>query len=165
MNKIIDLTGKEHSFDGCMACAINEGKLNFIGSDIFKGKYFSVLQDAELPIDGFVVIASNRHVEKLTELNSEEQKSLIELINKCLTALQKFGNCEEYNVVLEEKAGYHFHVWLMPRANWMIEKFGKVLKNIKPIQDYAKENMKTTENLAKISETCKKLKLELNKQN
>ena len=163
MNKIIDLTGKEQSFDGCMACAINEGKFNFMGSDIFKGEYFSVLQDAELPIGGFVVIASNRHVEKLTELNSEEQKNLIELINKCLTALQKFGISEEYNVVLEEKAGYHFHVWLMPRAKWMIEKFGKVLKNIKPIQDYAKENMKTPENINKIKNTCELLKNELSK--
>lgn len=44
----------------------------------------------------------------------------------------------------------------------MIEKFGKVLKNIKPIQEYAIQNMKTQENLDKIKSTCELLKRELN---
>ena len=50
----------------------------------------------------------------------------------------------------------------MPRHKWMIEKFGKVMKNIKPIQEYALENMKTEENINQIKETCEILKRELN---
>lgn len=65
---------------------------------------------------------------------------------------------------MEEKAGYHFHVWLMPRHKWMIEKFGKVLKNIKAIQDYAILNMKTQKNFDKIKNTCELVKKELNKR-
>ena len=49
----------------------------------------------------------------------------------------------------------------MPRHKWMLEKFGKVLKNIKQIQGYALENMRTKENLNQIKETCEILKREL----
>ena len=69
--------------------------------------------------------------------------------------------CEEYNIILEEK-DCHFHVWLMPRHKWMIEKFGNVLKNIKAIQNYSFENLRTKENIDKIANTCELLKRELN---
>ena len=84
----------------------------------------------------------------------EEQQELTNIIYTTLKILEDNKIAPEYNVILEEKAGYHFHIWLMPRHQWMIQKFGKVLKNIKAIQDYAIENMKTKENLEKIKETC-----------
>ena len=70
---------------------------------------------------------------------------------------------DEYNIILEEKTNSHFHVWLMPRHKWMLEKFGKIIQNIKSIQEYALENMRTDENIKNIAETCKILKRELNK--
>ena len=44
----------------------------------------------------------------------------------------------------------------------MIEKFGNVLKNIKAIQNYSFENLRTKENIDKIANTCELLKRELN---
>ena len=164
MNKIIDMTGREQTFEGCMACAIIKGEVELFGGVLYSSEYFDVMQDIELPIDGFIIIASKRHVEKLTELSDDERINLMEVTNKCLNILRKHNICDEYTLVLEEKAGYHFHLWLMPRAKWMIEKFGKVLKNMKQIQEYAIENMKTPDNIAKIAETCKLLKEELNKE-
>ena len=162
MSIIKDLSGQEQTLNGCLGCEIANGKLVPFGGILYKDEYFTVTQDFELPIDGFIVISTIRHIEKFTDLTSDERMDLISLINKTLTILRENKISEEFNVILEEKQGYHFHVWLMPRHKWMIEKFGKVLKNIKQIQDYALYNLRTKENIDKISQTCEMLKIKLN---
>lgn len=158
MIKLKDLTGKEQEVNGCLGCEIAKGDLVPFGGILYKDKYFTITQDFELPIDGFIVISTIRHVEKFTDLTDEERVVLVNLINRSLNILRENQIAEEFNVILEEKQGYHFHVWLMPRHKWMIEKFGKVLKNIKQIQDYALENMRIKENIDKISQTCEVLR-------
>lgn len=165
MNYILDITGKEHKINGCLGCEIINNNLKPYGGILFKNENFIITQDFELPIDGFIIISSIRHVEKFTDLNDNERINLMSLINKTLKILRENNVCEEFNIILEEKQGYHFHVWLMPRHKWMIEKFGKVLKKIKPIQDYALKNLRTEENINKISNTCDILKRELNRNN
>ncbi len=161
--KLTDLTGKQVEVKNCLGCEIVEEKISVMGGLIFKGKHFSIAQDIELPINGFIILSSNRHIEKFIELTQEEQFELNTLIHKTLKILEKNSVAEEYNIILEEKKGVHLHVWLMPRHKWMIEKFGKVLKNVKEIQKYAKENMRIEENLSKIQQTCNLLKSQLNK--
>lgn len=162
--KLIDMTGKEVEIRDCLGCEIANGTIDIFGGLLYQGKHFTVAQDFELPIDGFIIIFSKRHVEKFIDLSYDEQIELTTLINKTLKILEENNIAEEYNIILEEKAGYHFHVWLMPRHKWMIEKFGKVLKNIKTIQDYAIQNMKTQEIFDKIKNTCELVKKELNKE-
>ncbi len=161
---LTDLTGKEVEIKNCLGCEIANGAIDIFGGLLYQGKHFAVAQDFELPIDGFIIIFSKRHVEKLIDLSQDEQVELTALINKTLKILEENDIAEEYNIILEEKAGYHFHVWLMPRHKWMIDKFGKVLKNIKAIQEYASLNMKTQENFDKIKNTCELVKKELNKE-
>ena len=158
MSVIRDLTGQEQTLNYCLGCEIAKGDLVPFGGILYKDKYFTITQDFELPIDGFIVISTIRHVEKFTDLTDEERVELVNLINRTLNILRENQIAEEFNVILEEKQGYHFHIWLMPRHKWMIEKFGKVLKNIKQIQDYALENMRTKENIDKISQTCEVLR-------
>ena len=158
------MTGKEVEIKKCLGCEITNGNLDVFGGLLYQGEFFAVAQDFELPIEGFIIIFSKRHVEKFIDLSQDEQIELTALINKTLNILEANHIAEEYNIVLEEKAGYHFHVWLMPRHKWMIEKFGKVLKNIKQIQDYAIQNMKTQEYFDKIKSTCELVKKELNKE-
>ena len=159
---ILDLTGNEQEIKNCMGCEIINGDLKPFGGILFKNENFIITQDFELPIDGFIIITSVRHISKYTELTESEQIDLTKIINKTLKILEDNNIAEEYNIILEEK-NCHFHVWLMPRHKWMIEKFDKVLKNIKPIQDYAVKNFKTEENFNKIKQTCELLKRELNK--
>jgi diadenosine tetraphosphate (Ap4A) HIT family hydrolase len=161
---IKDLTGKEIEVKGCLGCEISNGNLVPFGGILYRDNYFLVNTDFELPIDGFIIISAVRHVEKYTDLSEKELNDLTKLIYRTLNILRENNVCDEYNIILEEKKDYHFHIWLMPRHKWMIQKFGKVLKNIKAIQDYSVENMKTKENLKKISKTCKILKKELNKK-
>ena len=160
---IIDITGKEWKIKKCLSCEIANGTIAPYGGILYKSENFAVMQDVELPINGFIVIASIRHLEKFTELTEDEQVELTKLINKTLNILRNNGVAEEYNIILEEKKNYHFHIWLMPRHKWMIEQFGKVLKNIKGIQEYAINNMKTDENIKEIAKTCEILKRDLNK--
>lgn len=161
MNNIKDLTGKQHTLNGCLGCEIANGNLVPFGGILYKDNYFSIAQDFELPIDGFIIIFSNRHIEKFTDLNDSERLDLMNLINKTLNILRENQVAEEFNIILEEKQGYHFHIWLMPRHKWMVQKFGKVIKNIKPIQDYALENLRTKENIDKIAKTCEILRKQL----
>lgn len=160
---IRDLCGNEHIINGCLGCEISSGRLNPIGGILYKDEYFSVSQDFELPINGFIIISSIKHFENLNELSDVERTILIQLINRIIELLKSYNIADSFNVILEEKKGYHFHVWIMPRNNWMIEKFGKVLKNIKLIQDYAKENLRNDDNIENILNTCKKLKSDLKK--
>lgn len=163
MGIIEDLTGQQHELNGCLGCEIIKGNLTPFGGVLYKDKEFAVTQDYELPINGFIIISTIRHIEKFTELNDSERVNLTNLINKTLNILRSNNVAEEFNIILEEKQGIHFHIWLMPRHKWMLEKFGKVMKNIKPIQDYALKNMKTEETFKQIENTCKILKRELNK--
>jgi len=163
MRIIKDLTGKEQTLNGCLGCEIANKNLIPFGGILYKDKYFTITQDFELPIDGFIVISTIKHIEKFTDLTNDERITLINLINKTLSILRENKVAEEFNIILEEKQGYHFHIWLMPRHKWMIEKFGKVLKNIKQIQDYSLDNLRTKENIDKIAQTCNILKIELNK--
>ena len=159
---IKDVAGVEQELNGCMGCEIAKGNLKPFGGMLYKDNQFTITQDVELPINGFIIISTVRHIEKFTELTDDERINLTNLINKTLNILRTNNVAEEFNIILEEKHNYHFHVWLMPRHKWMLEKFGKVLKNIKPIQEYALENMRTKENLEQIEQTCKILKRELN---
>lgn len=160
---MFDLMGREIKTEGCLGCEIASGSIQTFGGMLYSGKYFYVVQDFELPINGFIIISTKRHVEKWLELTHSEQQELTEILSKTLNILERNKIAEEYNVVLEEKQGVHFHVWLMPRHKWMLEKFGKVLKNIKAIQDYAIANMRTQNNFDEILRTCELIKRELNK--
>ena len=119
------------------------------------------LMDKSFKHPDFIVISSIRHIEKFTDLSEIEQIDLSKLISRILSILRNHNVAEEFNIILEEKQGIHFHVWLMPRHKWMLEKFGKVLKNIKPIQEYALEYLRTEENINQIAKTCEILKREL----
>lgn len=163
MGKIIDLTGKEQELNGCMGCEVREGNLIPFCGVLYQDESFIITQDIELPINGFIIISSVRHIEKFTDLTENEQINLTKLINKTLNILRNNDVAKEFNIILEEKENYHFHIWLMPRHKWMLEKFGKVLKNIKPIQEYALDNLRTEENLKSIQRTCELLRKELEK--
>ncbi len=162
VDSVVDLTGKSQPLNGCLGCEIISGNIKPFGGILYKSKNFCVTQDVELPIEGFIIISSIRHVEKLKQLTDEERIELISLANKITDILTDNDVCAEFNLILEEKPNVHFHMWIMPRHQWMIDKFGKVLKNIKPIQDYAINNMRTQDNIDKISQTCELLKRELN---
>ena len=158
---IYGVEGKPQEIEGCIGCACASGEFDVFGGNLFETESFIVAQDCELPINGFMIVSTKRHITKMTELSEKEQIDLIKIINKVLTILRDNHVAEEYNIVLEEKSSSHFHVWLMPRHKWMLEKFGKVMKNLKPIFDYSLENFRDEKSLAEILKTCEIVKNEM----
>ena len=156
--KLIHFSGKEYEVGDCLGC-YNKN----VDDVVFETDNYVVSQDFELPINGFIIISSKRHLKSINEMNKEEKLELIELIDVVLKAAKEIKICNEFNVIWEEKEWSHFHVWLMPRHKWMLEKFGNPTKNIKGVFEYAKENMRTEENINNIYKSISALKNSLNK--
>lgn len=148
----------------CLGCFVvnNFENHNFLSGQILKTRSFTVAQDFELPINGFVVISSNRHLLSINEMTSEEKIELITLIDIVISSLKKLNVCPEYDVVWEEKDTCHFHAWLMPKHKYLLEAIGSnIMKKIGQTFNYAKANLRTEKNLKTIFETIKVLRKEL----
>lgn len=161
MAEVVAFNGKLMDIGNCMGCFC--GTTNNPGK-IVKSKYFDISQDFELPINGFIVIGSLRHVKSINDLTSEEKLELIKIIDIVLLNLKKLNVCKEYDVVWEEKENSHFHVWLMPRHQELLDVIGcNFIKKIGELFNYAKSNLRTSENLKAINNTINYFKKELTK--
>ena len=158
-----DIEGTSHQVDGCLACAIADGSLTPVGGILYKNEYFHVEQDFETPIEGFIIVSCLKHYTQFTQLPTQARHSLIDLVAKIESLLIKHKVAEQFTILMEERPNYHLHMWILPRHDWIVEKFKKINKNIKAIEDYAVNNLKTPENLEKIAKTYNMLKAELNK--
>lgn len=155
--------GEMRQIGECMGCSIVENFDNdkYTGQ-VVKTKNFTIAQDFELPINGFMVISSVRHLESINEMTNDEKLELITLIDVTVASLKKLEVCPQYNVVWEEKYGNHFHVWLMPRHDYLTDAMGtNIMKKIGYLFKYAKDNLRTEENLKAVEETIIRLKEEL----
>ena len=164
MSIVKAFNGEMVDFGKCMGCTIanSYNKNSNISGKVIKTKNFNIAQDSELPINGFMVIGSNRHIESINEMTTNEKQELITLIDIAIAGLKKLGVCNQYDVVWEEKENCHFHVWLMPRHKYLLDAMRtNIIKKIGEVFDYAKENLLTKENLQAINKTAEDLKKEL----
>ena len=148
----------------CLGCGIAGHELVPYGGIIYEDNDFVVCQDFEVPIDGFIIISTKYHMVSINDMTTTQKQNFIMLVDKCLKALKRIGIAEEFIMIQGERKDIHFHISLMPRQKFMEEKFGRIIANLKTIQDYAKNNMKTEENLSKIFDTVEKLRVEMNKK-
>ena len=164
MSIIKSFNGQMIDVGNCMGCtkAMNRDNTNINPGEIIKTKNFDISQDFELPINGFIIIGSIRHIESINEMTPEEKQELITLIDVVISSLKKLNVCSQYDVVWEEKDNNHFHVWLMPRHKYLLDAIGgNILKKVGELFTYAKEHLRTEENLNDIYDTITNLKLEL----
>lgn len=128
MNHIID--------DKCTGCRVANGK---IGTIIHETKNFVLLQDTEVPIKGFLIIQSKKHLNSFINFNEDEREELNKLLFKARKSLNDLNICQEVTIVQEERSK-HFHIWLFPYFDWMKEKFGKGIKYLRDINEYVVQN-------------------------
>ncbi|MDD5551748.1 MAG: hypothetical protein PHI88_01105 [Candidatus Pacebacteria bacterium] len=155
--EIEDIKGNKKQI-GCLSCAIQKGEVQSPGGSIAETKYFRAEQDYEYPIPGFVILASRRHFKSVDELTNEEREDFIYFLCKLRKAMREALGIEVVYLVQEEDTSSHFHVWLFPRYNWMEEKFGRKIESVKPIMEYARENLKTEGNIKKIEDAIGEMK-------
>jgi len=118
-----DFLGIEWDID-CMGCAIREGSLQVPGGFIKQTQHFFVHQDPLIPLPGFLVIASKRHIRSIVEMNDDEYKELSDLIRETRRVIQETTQIEHLTMVQEERS-VHFHLWFFPWTQEVIERHGE----------------------------------------
>ncbi len=156
MGKIKDFLGNEWTFD-CLGCAIANRKIEIPGGVIYNGKAVFLGADPEVPIPGFLIISSKRHVTSFSQFTKEERFEIGEVLFYAEKALKDLKLTDELTIVQEERSG-HFHIWVFPKYDWMVEKFGQGISYLRAISKYAKEHVTDAEkeNVVKIAEDVRR---------
>jgi diadenosine tetraphosphate (Ap4A) HIT family hydrolase len=144
----------------CLGCARERGDIG--SGSILRTEYFDAHQDYEIPIPGFVIISSRRHLKSVDEFTDEEQSDFIKILCTVRRALRSSLNIQAVYLIQEEDTSHHFHVWLFPRLEWMVP-FGRKIQSVRPVMEHAREHLKTPENLKLVEEAVEKIKESLNK--
>ncbi|MFA6518751.1 MAG: diadenosine tetraphosphate hydrolase [Candidatus Shapirobacteria bacterium] len=152
---ITDLTGKTKKIT-CLGCDREKGLINL--GNIVKSEYFDAHQDYEIPIPGFVIVSSKRHIQSIDEFTEDEQRDFIKFLCRLRSAQRQVLGIEVIYIVQEEDTSHHFHVWMFPRFDWMEERFGRKIQSVRPIMEYARENMKTETKIKEVETATQKLK-------
>lgn len=153
---IKDFTNNEWSCK-CIGCSIGIGEVVPPGGIITETKNFIVHQDPEIPIKGFLIIASKKHIRSISQITPEESTELFDLVYRSRLAMKNTVDINEVTIIQEERSG-HFHTWLLPRYNWMTDKFGNSLSSIREMMNYSKENLKTKDNIEEVLFAVSRLK-------
>lgn len=148
---MINYALEEVKFEGCPSCSFARGEFSLPCGMAYENERFTLSQDWELPIEGFFVVTPKRCVECFSELSSDEQHEMFDIVNKTIEILRENNICKRFNVLFEEKENRHLHVWIMPRCEWM-EQFGSITKHIDDIFKYAKDNFRNDEVYNRINE-------------
>lgn len=141
----------------CLGCARENGEMERVGT-ILTTKHFDAHQDFEIPIPGFIIISSRRHLQSVDDFTDEEKLDFIDTLVSVRAGMRKALDIDIVYLIQEEDTSHHFHIWVFPRYDWMSEKFGKKTSSLRPIMEHARENLKTTENLLRVEEAVSKLK-------
>ncbi|PWB71315.1 MAG: hypothetical protein C3F07_14495 [Anaerolineales bacterium] len=120
--KTIDFFGNEWDIN-CMGCAIADRSMDVPGGFMQMTQYFCVHQDPLVPLPGFLVIASLRHIRSISEMVDEEYEDFISLFRSTHHAIKEITQTECLTIVQEESS-IHFHLWFFPWTNGVIEKYG-----------------------------------------
>lgn len=127
-------------YEGCPGCAYANHEFKLPCGMAYEDELFTLSQDWELPIEGFMVLSPKKCIEFFSELTEEERIKSFDLVNKTINILKEHNVCDRFNVIFEEKEGRHFHIWIMPRHKWMSDMFEDITDNIGEIFAYAKSN-------------------------
>ncbi len=143
----------------CLGCSLHRGDRNTIGGVIAASHHFEVRQDYAVPIPGFMIIASKRHVKSLDEFSKEERADFIEFVCAVRLQMRRCLNAQEVTMVQEENSG-HFHLWLFPWYAWM-QPFGNSVAAMKAIMRYAQEHFRDQVYENEVRCVAEKLKIAL----
>ena len=92
----------------------------------------------------------------MSELDKDGRYEFIDIIAHAEKALKELNITKEVTIVQEERSK-HLHVWIFPNYDWMTQKFGKGIKYLRDISEYAQKNV-TDEDIKEILEDIEKVK-------
>lgn len=123
----------------CLSCALTSGMIEPTGGVIYESEQFHVHQDVAYPIRGLVILAAKRHIYGMDELTESERQEYITLIHK-IRAIQRTKLGIDYVYYFyNEDTTHHFHLWMVPRYDWMRE-FGHSVESLRPVLLHARHH-------------------------
>jgi len=143
----------------CLSCEIANGTRTPLGGKLVETPYFNAHQDIAYPIPGLVILASQRHFFCLDEMTDEEANDYLRLLRKIRKAQRSIG-IEKVYYFYNEDTTHHFHMWMVPRYEWM-QQFGRSVESLRPVLLHARDHLNNPENIKKASETIMKLRNQL----
>lgn len=155
----------EIKFEGCPGCAYSKHEFELPCGMAYENENFTLSQDWELPILGFFIVSSKKHIEKLEELSKTERDEMFDIVDKTIKILRVNNICDRFDIIFEEKENRHLHVWIMPRHDWMNKVCDDIIDNIGDVLNYAKQNFRTTDIYEKIKDITLLVKNEFSKDN
>ena len=148
---MINYANEEINFSSCPGCAYAKHEFELPCDMAYENENFTLSQDWELPIEGFLIVSPKRHIEKLCELTDIERNEMLDIVNKTIKILRENSICDRFEIIFEEKENRHLHVWIMPRHKWMSELVDDIIDNIGTILEYAKNNFRSEDVYEKIN--------------
>lgn len=129
----------------------------FPNEKIIITNFFDVHQDWKVPISGFFIVESLRKIRSVAEMSDEEVADFINLIRKVRLGMKDILGIEDVYLFQSEDSRHGFHLWIFPRHQWM-EQFGRKIESVRPIINYAKENMANEETFRQVKESAAKMR-------
>ncbi|MFH1474035.1 MAG: diadenosine tetraphosphate hydrolase [Candidatus Aenigmatarchaeota archaeon] len=129
----------------------------FPDETIITTNHFEVGQDWEIPIPGFFIISSKRKINSVADLNEEESKEFIKLLINLRRGMKEVLKIKDVYLFQNEDSEHKFHLWIFPRHGWM-ERFGRKIESVRPIMNYAKENMKNDKIIEEVKISVNKIR-------
>ena len=136
--------------NGCPGCAYARHEFYLDCGMAYENERFTLSQDFELPIPGFMIVAPKRHIEMLSELTDEERNEMFSIVDKAVKIMRANHICERFDYIFEEKESRHLHVWILPRYDWMTERADDILANLESIFEYALLNFRNEDTYREI---------------
>lgn len=87
----------------------------------------------------------------MDELTNEERLEFILLIHKLRSEQRKRLGIEKVYYFYNEDTTHHFHLWKVPRCEWMYQ-FGNSVESLRPALLHARNNMNDDENMKSVEE-------------
>lgn len=141
----------------CLSCALTSGQVTPTGGVIYESDYFHVHQDVAYPIKGLVILVSKRHFYGMDELMDEERLEYISLIHRIRYEQRIRLGIEKVYYFYNEDTTHHFHLWMVPRYEWM-KQFGNSVESLRPVLLYARNFMNHEENMKEVLEGINQLR-------
>ncbi|MGF0469994.1 HIT family protein [Lysinibacillus fusiformis] len=153
----IVLSSGENVYVDCLSCAIISGQIEPNGGVLIETDYFHAHQDIAYPIKGLVIVASKRHIHCLDELNNDEKLDYIHLLTKIRQAQREVLGIAYVYYFYNEDTTHHFHIWMVPRYEWM-NAFGRSVESLRPVLLHARKNMNNEEHEKEVRVAIKLLR-------
>jgi diadenosine tetraphosphate (Ap4A) HIT family hydrolase len=85
----------------------------------------------------------------MDELSDSESNELMSLLRRIRAAQRSYLGIEHVYYFYNEDTSHHFHVWMVPRYEWM-QQFGRSVQAVRPSLLFSRDHMATSENLAEV---------------